>query len=62
MLATIPNLPTIGGTTPEVTNMIEYASVPMENRICANAKLDCLDLSTPRRKSFNDFFFSVTST
>jgi hypothetical protein len=42
MLATIPNHPMIAGTgtASEVANRIEYESVPIENRICANAKTE----------------------
>jgi len=35
MLATIPNHPIIVGTTPEVTNTIENASVPMDQQTIA---------------------------
>jgi hypothetical protein len=43
MLATSPNHPISAGTTSEITNKIEYASVPMENRICAKEKVEFFD-------------------
>ncbi len=51
MLATIPNHPIIIGTTPYVTNRIEYASVPMKNKICAIANLNSFVLRILRPES-----------
>ena len=56
MLATIPNHPIIAGTNPYVINRIEYASVPMENKICANEKLELFVLRILRPNSINEFF------
>jgi hypothetical protein len=62
MLATIPNHPNIAGTTSWEINSIEYASVPMENKICANEKLELFVLRILRPNSIKEFFFGITST
>ena len=56
MLATIPNHPIICGTTSEVTNTIEKASVPMDQQIIANLNLVSFVLKMERAKSLNEFF------
>ena len=56
MLATSPNHPIISGTTPEVTNRIEYESVPIVKKICANAKTEFFVLRILQPKSINEFF------
>ena len=56
MLPTIPNQPIKEGTTPEVTNTIENASVPIDQNINANANLELFVLVMVRAKSLNDFF------
>lgn len=42
MPAAIPSNPRTMGTTPEVTNMTENASVPMDQKIIANENLENL--------------------
>ena len=56
MLATIPNHPIKGGTTPQVINMNENASVPMDHQIIANANLELFVLVIARAKSLNEVF------
>ncbi len=56
MLATIPNHQIKGGTTPNVTNTIENASVPMDQKIIANMNLELFVLRMVRAKSLNEVF------
>jgi hypothetical protein len=58
MLVTIPNHPIIGGTTPEVTNTIENASVPMAHKIMANLNRESFALKMVRAESLKAFFSS----
>ncbi len=54
MLAPIPNHPITCGTTPEVTNTIEKASVPIDHRIIANLNLVSFALKVAQAKSLNE--------
>ena len=58
MLAKIPNHPISAGivTLSEVANRIEYESVPIENRICANAKFWFFVFIILRPNSVKDCF------
>ena len=62
MLAAIPNHPIIGGTTPEVTNTIENANVPMDQQAIANLNLEFFVLKILRAKSLNEFFSTPLET
>ena len=58
MPATSPSHAILGGTTPYITNKIEYVSVPTPNKNCENTNLKFNVWKIVRPKSLNDFFSS----